>query len=113
MPRRGEGPEELTQSVRVRQLGLLESDSVGAISVGGVVRTNYGSGPYVVTSVSGPCTCPSFVDELNMDEPPRSRPHIHMSCTDLKSGKSGYSLNGYDPETLQSVWGSDYITVIG
>ena len=72
---------------------------------GMVVRTSYGTGPYRVHSFTEGCTCPSFLDTINMRNPPPSAPHSHIVCK--IDGKSGnYYLNGYD-ENLNSVWDND------
>lgn len=79
--------------------------------VGMRVRTSYNSGPYVIIQVFEGCTCPSFVDSLNLgDKAPKSRPHVHLICKrlDPRYGKGDYFLNGYD-ENLKSVWNDDYL----
>lgn len=76
--------------------------------------------PYVVKSVSGPCTCPSYLDTLNRTrrgadgnwitvEPPASRPHYHL-VVKCPGGGEGY-LNGYAPAgpRWESVWGLGYL----
>lgn len=90
---------------------------------GMLIKTNY-SGPYRIISVSRGCTCPNYVDSINMEDPPDQPPHIHIVCTDPegKSRSDNYSyLNGYDEETLQSIDKSyceseelehDYITIL-
>lgn len=78
--------------------------------VGMRVRTSYNSGPYVIVQVYKGCTCPSFVDSLNLgDKAPKSRPHVHLICKRLdENSRDKYYLNGYD-ENLNSVWGNDYL----
>lgn len=34
------------------------------VSIGSIITTNYGTGPYVVSSVSNLCTCPRYIDTL-------------------------------------------------
>ena len=82
----------------------------GGIYVGMSVRTSYCTGPYIVTDVTEDCTCPSFLDSLDMgDEAPASRPHYHLTCRKQDERKgSKYFLNGYD-DNLRSVWGGDYL----
>lgn len=73
---------------------------------GMVVRTNYGTGPYRVTSFIENCTCPSFLDTVNLGaSAPPSKAHYHIRCK--KDNERGdYHLNGYD-ENLNSVWDND------
>lgn len=76
---------------------------------GMVVRTSYGTGPYVVKDFTSGCTCPSFVDSINMSNPPASRSHYHIVCQ--KEGERSNSfLNGYD-ENLNSVWSNERLIV--
>ena len=78
---------------------------------GMIVRTSYGSGPYVITSVSGPCTCPAYLDVLNMRKAPPSRPHYHLVAKEVgKPRSSDYYLNGYD-ENGNYVWGDARLIV--
>lgn len=78
------------------------------------VRTNYNTGPYQIINILRDCTCPKYLDEIDMDNPPASRPHIHMTVR--KPGDSPrrnpYYLNGYDEETLHSVWSKDRLYVV-
>lgn len=79
---------------------------MGRVYRGMVVRTNYGTGPYVVTDFIKGCNCPSFLDTLEFGkDAPQSRPHYHILCK--KVGERGqFHLNGYD-ENLNSVWDND------
>ena len=75
-----------------------------------IVRTSYGTGPYVITKVSGPYTDPSFVASLNGDNTP-SKPHYCFVCKDVGNPRSHESyLNGYD-ENCNNVWRSDRLIV--
>jgi len=72
---------------------------------GMLVRTSYGSGPYEILSITRGCTCPEYLDTLEMEDPPPAEPHIHLVC--IKPGESKrnkFYLSGYDEETLESVW---------
>lgn len=83
---------------------------MGRFHVGMVVRTNYGTGPYKITKVTEGCTCPRFVDSINLgDEAPNSAEHCHLTCTDIQ-GKGPFWLNGYD-DNGNSVWSTDRIIV--
>jgi len=68
---------------------------------GMLIKTNYG-GPYRIISVKRGCTCPSYFDELEMDEPPERRPHLHLICS-KPDGKGRYYLDDWDEESLLSL----------
>lgn len=76
------------------------------IREGMIVRTSYGTGPYKVLEVTHGCTCPSFLDSINLgkDAPP-SKPHYHLVCRKVggENKKSHFYLNGYD-ENYNCVW---------
>ena len=80
------------------------------LEVGDVVETNYGTGPYAILQIIRGCTCPEYLAKLEFgDEAPLSPPHLHLvvrGLTDHHKGKRFY-LNGYDEDTLRSVWGDD------
>ncbi|MBT4401558.1 MAG: hypothetical protein HN590_16110 [Calditrichaeota bacterium] len=77
------------------------------IPVGAIITTNYNSGPFKVLSVSGPCTCPNYIRELNGDDSP-SEPHYHFTLRDIPGPGKSY-LNGYkrDGDRYVSVWNKD------
>lgn len=50
------------------------------LSTGKVVKTGYGTGPYKITNMHWPCICPTYVDRINMDNPPPTREHFHLTC---------------------------------
>lgn len=73
---------------------------------GQIVRTSYGTGPYVIMSIYGPSTEPSFVSSLNGDNTP-SKPHFYLTVRPIGvKGNSDCYLNGYD-ENGNSVWNND------
>jgi len=75
------------------------------LRVGMYVRTNYNTGPYEVLEITRGCTCPQYLDTIEMADPPPSKPHIHLVCCKPgESRRSEYYLAGYDEETLESVW---------
>lgn len=82
------------------------------LHVGQVVRTSYGTGPYIIRNISEERTDPSFIDSLNLqEEAPRSLPHRNFEVSPLSDPKKkGYYLNGYD-ENLRSVWSDDYLVI--
>ena len=71
-----------------------------------IVRTSYGTGPYVITQVLGPSVEPGFFAKLNGDNTP-SKPHYYLTVrpVGVKSNSDCY-LNGYD-ENGNSVWNND------
>ena len=82
------------------------------IEIGSIVKTNYSTGPYRVVRIIRGCTCPSFLDKLNSKGPPqKSKPHIHLIVRGMvgHDKRSTFYLNGYDENTLKSVWDDDEI----
>lgn len=75
---------------------------------GAVVRTSYGSGPYVVLSVHGPCNCPEYLRHINGVDAP-SEPHYHLTCRSEDGARAW--LNGYRLDGT-SVWSDDRIEVL-
>ncbi|APR39987.1 hypothetical protein BTO02_33100 [Paraburkholderia sp. SOS3] len=71
------------------------------------VRTNYDTGPYIVKSIDGPCTCPEYVRSLDGDDTP-SKPHFHLTVLGEVRHQRGktYWLNGYTLDG-RSVWNRD------
>lgn len=87
-----------------------------AVQAGSVVSTSYGTGPYVVVEVIRGCTCPSYLDEINMDSPPPSPPHLHLVCRLLDDPRAGrFYLGGLVPDGdhLRSCWNDDVVFVHG
>lgn len=82
------------------------------VHVGQVVRTSYGTGPYIIRDIGEEITEPSFIDLLNLREKtPRSLPHRNFTVSPLLDPKKkGFYLNGYD-ENLRSVWSDDYLVI--
>lgn len=79
------------------------------------VRTNYNTGPYEIMSILRDCTCPKYLDVINMADPPASAPHIHLVVRDpgdTRWKRRASYLNGYNEETLRSVWGKDRLYVV-
>lgn len=83
---------------------------MGRLHKGMVVTTSYGTGPYRIVEITHGCTCPSFTDAITLcaDAPP-SKPHVHCMCRKVGERTGFYWLNGYDENTLRSVWGDDYL----
>ena len=82
------------------------------LEIGDIVKTSYGTGPYRIIHIERDCTCPEYIISLDGDESP-SKPHLHLTVYLVEKGhcdKEGLSwLNGYDENTLQSVWDRDYL----
>lgn len=77
---------------------------MGRFFKGMLIHTNYCGETYVVESVSEGCSCPSFVDSLNLGErAPQSKEHCHLVCRTLTNKKDNRWLNGYD-ENGVNVW---------
>lgn len=84
------------------------------IKEGIIVRTSYGTGPYKILEVKHGCTCPSFIDAINLGSAATaSKPHCHCICRSLNEPdkRKHFYLNGYD-ENLNSVWDSDRLVNI-
>lgn len=47
---------------------------------GMLIKTNY-SGPYRIVDIERGCTCPFYLDELNMEDPPAQPPHLHLTLS--------------------------------
>lgn len=71
------------------------------IEPGMLIKTNY-NGPYRIKHALRDCTCPLFLDVINMDDPPARKPHIRLTCT-RPDGTGKFLLNGWDEEKLQSL----------
>lgn len=77
-----------------------------------IVTTNYGTGPYVITEVYGPCECPEYLRHLDGDDSP-SEPHYHLTCRHAElPGQGDYWLNGYRLDGT-NVWCDDRLSLIG
>ena len=75
------------------------------VTIGAHLRTNYGTCPYVVREIDGPCTCVEYHDQINGRERP-SQEHYHLVVR-RPCGKGGdYYLNGFTLDG-RSVWGKD------
>lgn len=60
------------------------------LSRGNIVRTSYGTGPYKIDTISGPCSCAEFTRDTPSD------PHYHATCKSIDEGQAGtYHLGGY------------------
>lgn len=88
----------------------------GNLQLGAIVRTTYGTGPYRIADIHGPCSCSSYLDSINMSNPPASEPHFHLVCewaghvSGHKHGK--YYLNGYRHDG-SNVWNDDRLIFEG
>lgn len=74
---------------------------------GEIVLTSYGTGPFQIVDISGPCCCPNYNDSISMRNPPASAPHLHLVCkSSTKTGE--FYLNGFLP-TGKNVWNDDFL----
>lgn len=71
------------------------------IRIGETIRTSYGTGPFRIEAIDGPCACPEYLRWLENDNTP-SEPHYHLTCARLED-KSPAWLNGYRPDGT-NVW---------
>jgi len=89
------------------------------IPKGSIVRTKmYNCGPYVIMEITGPCTCPRYLDTLggNNRVMARSSPeHYHFVCCALEDKNDKYYLGGYvkQGDRIMSVWYDDEIYIDG
>lgn len=90
---------------------------MNAIGINQVVRTNYGTGPYRITRIDGPCTCADYVAHIDGNDTP-SEPHFHLTCVWAGAPRRGrdergnYWLNGYRADGT-SVWSDDRLLFDG
>jgi len=68
---------------------------------GMLIKTNY-SGPYRIKRVRRGCTCPNYIDSLNMKNPPASPSHIHLEVT-RPDGTGDFSVCRFFEESLMSL----------
>ena len=88
------------------------------IQPGAIVRTSYGTGPYIVLSVEHDCTCACYLDQINMSDPPPSPPHMHLACAVVgdpdrteQCWLGGYVDSGNG--RLRSIWSDDEVFIDG
>jgi hypothetical protein len=83
------------------------------VSIGDIIKTSYGTGPYIVIDITGPCTCPAYRDIINGRYDHLSAPHYHI--TGEKDNRK-YYLNGYALDQdgkIKSIWLDDEIFITG
>lgn len=69
---------------------------------GMLIKTDY-SGPYRIVEIERGCTCPLYLNEIDMDNPPDQPPHIHLTLS-RPDGSGRFWLGHYVEETLQSLY---------
>ncbi len=79
------------------------------LGIGEIVRTSYGTGPYRITDIDGPCQCPEYLRHIDGDETP-SEEHYHLECVGADGSRSW--LNGYRADG-SSVWDDDTLIFDG
>ena len=84
------------------------------LCIGEIVRTSYRTGPMRIVQAQGPCTDPSYLDQINgMGKPlAPSEPHFNLVCEFVFAAPGrkpavGY-LNGYRLDGT-SVWCDDFL----
>jgi hypothetical protein len=75
------------------------------LNVGDIVTTVRDPGPYRVRDIMRGCTCKKFMSDLPI------KPHMHITVETL-DGVGPHLLNGFDEETLESVWEDDRLTIL-
>jgi hypothetical protein len=60
-----------------------------ALPIGTIIRTN-GEGPYLITKILGPCHCPSYLNTINVKNPPMSPEHYHITMRHQTRNTDGY-----------------------
>jgi len=67
------------------------------VRLGACIRTSYGTGPYIVAKIDGPCTCPEYVQSVDGNNRP-SKEHYHLTVkgpNDKREGwPPGFTLDG-------------------
>jgi len=89
------------------------------LEVGMTVKTSYSNFEFVIVSIDSGCTCPDYIDEISMENPPARPLHQHIKgwCDSTKS--FGY-LTCFDDLTIpgksycggKTELGSDSVLVI-
>jgi hypothetical protein len=83
--------------------------NVGELQLGRILSTSYGSGPYILQHIYGPCTCTEYVASLSGSTKP-SEAHYHLTVheanprpgkRDIRGWLAGYRDDG------TSVWCDD------
>lgn len=78
------------------------------LQLNAIVRTSYGTGPYVITELSGPCSC-----NCSDERPHSTEPHYHIECQLVDRSRRGpYWLNGYRLDGT-NVWSRDRLAFEG
>jgi hypothetical protein len=82
-----------------------------------IVKTNYGSGPYIIKRVSGPCICAQYLDQITPStwvdgKPKPSEPHYHMVCQCVRGRDGDFYLSGFRLDGT-NVWNDDELELIG
>lgn len=77
------------------------------LTLGRVVRTSYGTGPFKISRIFGPCTCLGYVGTINGDEG-ESDQHYHMTAEKPDRPREPYALNGYRDDGT-NVWSRDQL----
>lgn len=72
------------------------------LEIGMLVKTNYEERPYRITKIWRDCTCPDYLDTINMRKPPAQPSHIHLELT-RPDGSGKFWLGHFEEATLRSL----------
>ena len=85
---------------------MLSSIRTPVFTIGEIVRTNYGTGPYRIAHISEPCCCSGYIDDsINKHGIHASKLHFHLTCEFINKKGICY-LNGFLP-TGENIWNKD------
>ncbi|MCH7400105.1 hypothetical protein MM236_19070 [Belliella sp. DSM 107340] len=88
---------------------------------GTIIKTSYGSRPYLINEVSEPCNCGRLSDQLGLTNTGMqdwSPDHYHITCKDLDKSRSNGDpcyLNAYNliDGEIRSIYCNDKIEILG
>jgi hypothetical protein len=83
---------------------FVEGFDMVKLEPGMLVKTSYGEQIFRIKEVHRNCTCPRYVDTINMEDPPDRPPHVHLVCSDEEpKSRTPSFLGDYDEETLKDI----------
>ncbi len=69
---------------------------------GMLIKTNYSEQAYRIVEIERGCTCPTYINKLDMDDPPAQPPHLHLTLT-RPDGSGKFWISHFIEETLCSL----------